>query len=94
MSEPKSKTTVTSFAGIDGDVQVAVEPLPGRLATYAVRHRHADIVVGWLRLDVAGQRWIARTPGTETSAATIRRFPTKVAAVAFLLARDPSGVAA
>lgn len=66
------------------------KPMPGRLATYEVVIPYVDIVVGWIRLDVGACRWIARTCGSEKTAAQIRRFENQAEAVAFLVEREPA----
>src|ERR1700689_1697395 len=55
-------------------------PMLGRLATWKVILPNADgLCVGYLRLDVSEQKWIARTLGDPQgkSAALIRRFENK-----------------
>ena len=64
-------------------------PLPCRLATCAVT-AVSDLVLGWIRLDVPAQEWIARSRGSERSAACLRKFADKPAAVAWLQERDPA----
>jgi hypothetical protein len=64
-------------------------PLPCRLATCAVT-AVGDLVLGWIRLDVSAQEWIARTRGSERSAACLRKFADKPAAVAWLQEREPA----
>ncbi len=66
---------------------VVCEAIPGRLATYRVVVC-GDLTLGFIRLDVSAQRWIARTTGSETSAASLRRFPEKAAAIAWLQERE------
>ena len=67
------------------------QPIPGRLATYRVLVADGiDIVLGFIRLDVSAQQWIARTTGSETAAASLRRFPEKAEAVAWLQEREPA----
>jgi hypothetical protein len=53
-------------------------PVAGRLATYAVTAAD-DLVLGWIRPGVSAQQWIARTRGSERSAACPRRFADKTA---------------
>ena len=63
------------------------QPMSGRLATYRVVVAD-DLTLGFIRLDVSAQQWIARTPGSETSAACMRRFDDRPAAVAWLQERE------
>jgi hypothetical protein len=65
------------------------QPMPGRLATYRVLVAD-DLTLGFIRLDVSAQLWIARTPGSETTAASLRRFPEKDAAIQWLQEREPA----
>jgi hypothetical protein len=65
-------------------------PMPGRLATYRVVIPHVDIVVGFVRLDVCARKWIARTCGSEKTAAQIRRFETREQAASWLREREPA----
>lgn len=62
--------------------------MPGRLKTYRVVVAD-DLVLGWIRLDVTAREWIARTRGSERSAASLRRFCDKSAAISWLMEREP-----
>jgi hypothetical protein len=68
---------------------VVCAPMPGRLATYRVTVCD-DLVLGFIRLDVPAQKWIARTPGSATAAASMRRFSDRPAAVQWLADREPA----
>jgi hypothetical protein len=65
------------------------QAIPGRLATYKVVVCD-DLVLGFIRLDVSAQKWIARTLGSETAAACLRRFSEKTEAIAWLAEREPA----
>jgi hypothetical protein len=65
------------------------QPVAGTCCTYRVVVCD-DLVLGFIRLDVGGQQWIARTTGSETAAACLRRFPEKADAVAWLQEREPA----
>ncbi len=64
------------------------QPMPGRLATYRVVVSD-DLTLGFIRLDVSDQKWIARTTGSERSAASLRRFSDRADAVGWLQQREP-----
>ncbi len=68
---------------------LTLQAIPGRLVTYRVLVLD-NLILGYLRLDVCGQRWIARTPGSANSASCLRRFVDKTAAVAWLQEREPA----
>lgn len=63
------------------------QAMPGRLATYRVVVAD-DLVLGFIRLDVPARKWIARTPGSEKSAACLQMFEDRPAAVAWLQQRE------
>jgi hypothetical protein len=65
------------------------QPVAGTCCTYRVVVCD-DLVLGFIRLDVGGKQWIARTTGSETAAACLRRFPEKADAVAWLQEREPA----
>lgn len=68
-------------------MSVICVPLAGRVATYAVTVAD-DLVLGWIRLDVSAQQWIARSRGSGRSAACLRKFADKPGAVAWLQERE------
>ena len=55
-------------APADGMSGAVCQPMPGRLATYRVVVAD-DLTLGFIRLDVSDQKWIARTIGSERAAA-------------------------
>jgi hypothetical protein len=62
------------------------EPLADRQSTFAVwvGHPNAEsVLIGYLRLDDQ-VRWVARTLGSASQAADIRRFPDRYAASVWL----------
>jgi hypothetical protein len=65
------------------------QAVPGRLATYRVVVCD-DLTLGFIRLDVSAQKWIARTTGSDTAAACLRRFPEKADAIEWLQEREPA----
>lgn len=67
------------------------QPMPGRLSTWRVLAADGiEITLGFIRL--ADGMWIARTMGSEKSAACLRRFSVedKAAAVLWLQEREPA----
>jgi hypothetical protein len=68
-------------------VNAVCQAMSGRLATYRVVVAD-DLTLGFIRLDVSAQQWIARTTGSEKSAACMRRFDDRPAAVAWLQERE------
>ena len=69
------------------------QPMPGRLATYRVVVAD-DLTLGFIRLDVSAQQWIARTAGSEKGVACLRRFPEKDDAARWLQEHEPAPVEA
>ena len=65
------------------------QAMPGRLATYRVLVAD-EITLRFIRLDVSAQKWIARTPGSEKCAASLRRFDDPTAAVSWLQEIEPA----
>jgi hypothetical protein len=64
------------------------QPIIGRaVPTYRVL-AGGFVFVGTVRLDDADQRWVARTLGSERSAACLRRFETKEQAASWLAERE------
>lgn len=62
--------------------------MAGRLATYRVVVAD-DLTLGFIRLDVSDQKWVARTTGSEKSAASLRRSDNRAAAIGWLQQREP-----
>jgi hypothetical protein len=71
-------------------MSAALVPLPGRLATYRVTVCD-DLTLGFIRLDVP-RGWIARTLGAPdgSTAASIRSFSEKAAAIQWLQECKPA----
>ncbi len=65
------------------------QPMPGRLATYRVVVAD-DLTLGFIRLDVTDQKWIARTIGSERAAACLRRFDDRAEAIGWLQQLEPA----
>ena len=83
----------TFTARVPGVSGAVCKPMPAPfLATYRVVLPEIDHIVGWIRLDVSGGRWIARTPGDPYGhwAATIQRFEDRSQAIDWLVSRDPA----
>jgi hypothetical protein len=85
----RSRPALPSGAQGVEPMSVVCQPMPGRLATYKVVVGEG-ITLGFLRLDVSAQKWIARLPGASdgSTEATIRRFSEKDRAVAWLQERE------
>jgi hypothetical protein len=66
------------------------EPVADRISTYRVST--CDVLLGWVRYDIATLEWVSRTPGDADgkSSSTVRRFGDKVAAIAWLAESEPA----
>lgn len=67
-------------------MNVVCQSIPGRLATYKIIAA-CGTTLGFLRLDVSTQKWIARTTGSATRASDLRQFFGKDDAIQWLSAR-------
>jgi hypothetical protein len=72
-------------------VSALCRPMSGRLPTYRVVI--ADkVTLGFISLDVSAQQWIARTAGSDKTAACPRNFSEKDDAVQWLQEREQARV--
>ena len=68
------------------EADVRYEPLANRQSTFAVQIGHPNagsVLIGYLRLD-GRVRWVARTLGSASQAADVRRFRDRDAASVWL----------